>query len=92
MPAEPSRVVKLPVDAKARRERRLAAAWAEQDRLEAALRVAKARARQLEREVSADRGINPTGSTLSAYVSKLSTAGVIEKDGSLLRLSAEVMG
>lgn len=49
-------IVRLPCDAAARRERQLAAVWAEEDRLEQLLRAARARARALEREVSKDRG------------------------------------
>jgi DNA helicase HerA-like ATPase len=37
-------------------------------------------------------GINRAGTTLGSYVSRLSTAGVIEKSGSSIRLSGEVMG
>ena len=43
-------------------------------------------------EIADEMNINPGGSTLSAYISRLSTAGVIEKSGQSIRLSAEVMG
>lgn len=49
-------VVTLPTDAKARRERRLAKLWSDQDRLEAELRALKAKIVPLQREVSLDRG------------------------------------
>ena len=45
-----------------------------------------------DREELADAlGINRSGSTLSAYISRLSTAGVIEKSGASIRLSDAVM-
>jgi hypothetical protein len=43
-------------------------------------------------EIATALNINPGGSTLSAYVSKLFTAGVVEKSGSAIRLADEVMG
>lgn len=49
-------IVRLPTDAKARRERQLAAAWADEDRLARLQREARAKAAKLEREVSRDRG------------------------------------
>src|SRR5207237_9729666 len=45
-----------------------------------------------DREELADAlGINRSGSTLSAYISRLSTAGVIEKSGASIRLTGAVM-
>ena len=55
MTAQP-KVIRLPVDAKSRRQRQLRAAWAEEDRLEQQLRAARGKARALEREVGRDRG------------------------------------
>lgn len=49
-------VVQLPDNAKARRERQLAALWAEHDRLEQQLRDLRTRIRPLQRDVSLDRG------------------------------------
>lgn len=43
-------------------------------------------------QLAADLGINPQGSTISAYISRLFTAGVVAKDGPMIRLTDEVMG
>jgi hypothetical protein len=56
MTAQPEKVVRLPTDLKARRERQLAAKWAEEDRLWNALVALRKEIRPLQREVSLDAG------------------------------------
>lgn len=55
MAAKPN-VIALPSDAKAPRARRLAAEWAEEDRLEQQLRELRVRIRPLQGQVSRDFG------------------------------------